>query len=105
MSSDIIPVTTKQDFFGIATAEAVYAGVHPLLPRRLAYPEIYRINDNPDLFYSDTDELTQKLAALIRNPDNRRNMSHLVANFAWQRMIRSYDDVFEGLLENCVTTK
>ena len=37
--SDIMPVTSRQDFFGISAVEAMYCGVYPLLPDRLAFPE------------------------------------------------------------------
>ncbi len=95
--SDILPVTTKQDFFGIPTAEAVYAGVHPLLPRRLAFPEIYRIEDNPDLFYDDLDEMAAKLEYLIENPEARRDVSSLVSPFDWRNIVEQYDDVLEAI--------
>jgi glycosyltransferase involved in cell wall biosynthesis len=39
-SCDILPVTSRQEFFGMSVAEAMYSGCVPLLPDRLAYPEL-----------------------------------------------------------------
>jgi len=39
-SADIQPVTAHHDFFGAATAEALYAGCRPVLPNHWAYPEL-----------------------------------------------------------------
>lgn len=38
--ADILPVTSYQDFFGISIVEAMAAGVVPILPDRLSYPEL-----------------------------------------------------------------
>ena len=38
--SDVIVSTARHEFFGIAVAEAVTAGAVPLVPNRLAYPEL-----------------------------------------------------------------
>lgn len=43
--ADILPVTSIQDFFGISIVEAIDAGVYPLLPDRLSYPELLEGNE------------------------------------------------------------
>jgi glycosyltransferase involved in cell wall biosynthesis len=73
--SDIIPVTSNQDFFGASVVAAVYCGCFPILPKRLAYPEIFSLEFYPDNFYNNFDDLVEKLANAVKkilNPyDNK----------------------------------
>ena len=65
--ADILPVTSNQDFFGGSIIEAVYCQTTPLLPKRLTYPELFQVDDNPHLFYDDESELLEKLILKIKN--------------------------------------
>ena len=62
---DIAVSTARHEFFGIAMLEATHFGVRPLVPDRLAYPELYP----PALRYpgggdADADGLVEALARL-----------------------------------------
>ncbi|MGL1901620.1 MAG: DUF3524 domain-containing protein [Fibrobacterales bacterium] len=96
-SAHILPVTSVHDFFGISIAEAVHAGVRPLLPKRLSYIELYKPDENPDLFYDNYDDLIIKLTDLCSAFNNdtwvKRDYSKLVASYAWNRMITVYDEL------------
>ncbi len=56
-SSDVAVSTALNEFFGIAMIEACYAGCFPLVPERLAYPELYP----PEMRYDSDDELVARL--------------------------------------------
>ncbi len=99
-SSDILPVTSNQDFFGMSVVEAVYCGVHPLLPRRLSYPEIFPPKMFPLNYYDTLEKLVEKLTELVSNPKLIRNIDfkeHL-KKFAWENKAPEYDDFLESLL-------
>lgn len=93
--SDILPVTSIQDFFGISILEAIYHGAYPLLPRRLVYPEHI---DDPRYFY-EKGELYEKLRALLQNgiPD-RSGLNSKIEKYSWRNMILVYDEFFSAVL-------
>ncbi|NIR52353.1 DUF3524 domain-containing protein, partial [candidate division KSB1 bacterium] len=65
--ADILPVTSYQDFFGTSLVEAIYCNCYPILPYRLAYPELVPSELHPRHFYNDFEELVHKLETAIRN--------------------------------------
>ncbi len=60
-SSDVAVSTAQNEFFGLAMVEACAAGCMPLVPERLAYPEIYPASFRYDGF----DDLVSRLRAHI----------------------------------------
>jgi glycosyltransferase involved in cell wall biosynthesis len=68
LAADVIVSTADHEFFGLSVVEAIAAGALPVLPRRLAYPEILGDIDAADekLFFYDGSarELTDRLIAL-----------------------------------------
>jgi glycosyltransferase involved in cell wall biosynthesis len=60
-SADVAVSTAVNEFFGLAMVEACYAGATPLVPDRLAYPELYPARYR----YASADELVARLRALI----------------------------------------
>lgn len=66
--ADVLPVTTQHDFFGISVVEAIAAGVYPLLPNRLAYPEhIPQAYEEAHLYEGET-ELLARLREFLQAP-------------------------------------
>jgi glycosyltransferase involved in cell wall biosynthesis len=61
---DIVVSTAVHEFFGMAVLEAVRAGCRPLLPDRLAYPELFP----SEYLYADG-ELAERLRHVLSNPD------------------------------------
>jgi len=66
--ADVFVSTAIHEFFGLAAVEAAAAGALPLVPERLAYPEVFELGRHPErqrLFYDGTaEELAARLAEL-----------------------------------------
>jgi glycosyltransferase involved in cell wall biosynthesis len=89
--ASILPVTSRQEFFGYSVMDAVQHNVFPLLPRRLSYPELLPA---PEYFYDGDPEIA--LAQVIRR-GNWKYFSgqNLAAPYLWPSLIKRYDDLFE----------
>jgi len=59
--SDIAVSTADNEFFGLAMVEAAYSGCWPLVPDRLAYPEIYPT----EMRYATHEQLVARLRSRI----------------------------------------
>ncbi len=91
--SDILLVTSNQDFFGGSVVEAIYCECIPLLPDRLAYPEHIPKTLKTQYLYQDKEELQLKLRSQIT--DNRRHsdkqiLSDFVARYDWSTLAKDY---------------
>ena len=97
----IVISTARQENFGIAVVEAIRFGCVPLLPDRLAYPEIIPEQFQASVLYKDTGDLVQKLTRLITHYDAyhalRSRLSIHMGKFAWQNLIDRYDEELERL--------
>ena len=97
--SDILPVTSNQDFFGISIVEAVYCNVIPLLPNRLSYPEIFQYKNNMHLFYKEDKELLDVLIKTITNINNLGKEINSLSDYVyreynWEIISKKYDQKF-----------
>jgi glycosyltransferase involved in cell wall biosynthesis len=70
--ADVFVSTAIHEFFGLAAVEAIAAGATPLLPNRLAYPEVIEAEAHParaELFYDGSArELARRLAEMTFSP-------------------------------------
>lgn len=98
--ADILPVTSKQDFFGASVAQAIYCDCFPLLPQRLAYPNLIPPASQPHCFYDEFNDLVKCLSTAIINIEQIRQVSlrHFVDRYDWSRMVARYDAQFEAVL-------
>ena len=109
-SADVVVSTAIHEFFGIAIAEAAAAGAIPVVPRRLAYPELFEGSDakNNCYFYDGSmSQLVQKLQSLagMINPSPgtnapkslaqadaiRRGSTALARRFSWSGLVLTMD--------------
>ena len=97
----IVISTARQENFGMAVVEAIRFGCIPLLPNRLAYPEIIPPQFHSAVLYEDIGDLVQKLTRLLTHhpevQDLRSQLSSHMAQFAWQNLIDRYDEELERL--------
>lgn len=102
--ADILPVTSYHDFFGASVVEAIYCGCTPLLPFRLAYPELLSASEENNYFYRDLPEFVEKLRTLILNFRDMKNpqLAARVRRFDWQEMIHIYDDELVKLISKSI---
>ncbi|MFT7613226.1 MAG: glycosyltransferase involved in cell wall biosynthesis [Parvicellaceae bacterium] len=94
--SDVLLVTANQDFFGGSVVEAMYAGVHPILPNRLAYPE----HVGEDLMYSNYADMLLKLTQAIQEFESNPCLSSSVEKYNWKNCISFYDSTLDYLVNH-----
>lgn len=102
--SDIVVSTANHEFYGIAILEAAVYGAVPILPEKLSYPEIFKIDQNPDLFY---DGSLESLCTLLKQNFNNlkelkypdKNMNFL-SDYFWDKIGNQVDTLVERLYKN-----
>ena len=91
----IVVSTSQQENFGISMVEAIRYGCLPLLPARLAYPEIIANRYHSEVLYHGRRDLVAKLVDRITNcsayRDLRLALSQEMGRFAWDNTIDQYD--------------
>jgi glycosyltransferase involved in cell wall biosynthesis len=97
----IVISTARQENFGISIIEAIRHGCVPLLPARLAYPEIIPAVYHAEVLYHNHQDLVAKLLDRITNFSDylnlRRSLSTEMGRFAWENTIDRYDRELEDL--------
>ena len=92
-SSDVSVSTADNEFFGIAMVESAYAGCYPLVPDRLAYPELY-----PDrMRYHGADQLVARLRALLLDRPARGAARRIAERFTFDELVPEYAAVFASV--------
>lgn len=95
--------TARQEFFGISMVEAAAAGALPLLPDRLAYPEVFPAAHHDAVLYRSPEELQDRLRHILRAPAPWRRVAGDLAGevralYAWEVLGPRYDEFLEELV-------
>ncbi len=102
---DVVVSTAIQENFGIAVIEAALAGCQPLLPHRLAYPEIIPAEFHEKCLYGSDDDLYARLRDLIDGLgwldglQKRILQDALKARYGLETTLSSLDQAFESLVD------
>jgi glycosyltransferase involved in cell wall biosynthesis len=100
----IVVSTAIQENFGMAVVEAIRHGCLPLLPDRLAYPEVLPEEYHDDFIYKDQADLERKLIRLITQSGNMQESRQAIAGamgrYAWENVVGEYDDLLGDLVKN-----
>lgn len=97
LQADLVISTAWHEFFGISILEAVEAGCLPILPDRLAYPEIF--SEVPDCFYDgSTESLVSKITQFSESLQSdsggeglRHRLQKITAQFHWSTHVALLD--------------
>lgn len=109
--ADVVVSTADHEFFGISVVEAIAAGAYPVLPRRLAYPEILSTSEYArasEFFYDGSvGGLTQRLVQLagrLQDDDPwqgaAEEVRRLVGRFSWSQLAPVLDHALGAVLLN-----
>lgn len=114
--ADAVLSTAIHDFQGIAVLEAAYLGCTPIVPNRLAYPELfgeeycypsYLRGSNSSDPQTDSNSLLHESQALAKyitklctdnanDEDNSHHFQNLsLSQFTWEKMFEKYENCFE----------
>ncbi len=101
--ADLVVSTARHDFFGVAISEAIASGARPVLPKRLAYPELVPTELHPELLYEGSleDALRPQLALDRSELHIHRNATQEhVANFDWLNVAPRYDSFIDEMISS-----
>ncbi|MBI9074158.1 MAG: DUF3524 domain-containing protein [Desulfatibacillum sp.] len=91
----VVVSTANQENFGISVVEAMRYGCLPLLPNRLAYPEVLPREFHASHLYDTQEDLENKLEAILTHPGdylgNRQQLSAAMAYHAWENRVFLFD--------------
>ena len=102
--SDIIPVTSNHDFFGISVMEAVFCNVWPILPNRLSYKELFKEEGYIDNIYYNENEFKNKIEDAIINHEKlkKTSLKEIPEKYDWNNIVKKYDSELKKLLNEKV---
>ncbi len=97
----VVVSAARNEFFGIAVAEAVAAGAWPVVPAGLAYPEVIPASFHEATLYEPgglTGRLRETIQALARGDDAVAGLANSMMRFDWSEVAANHDEGVESLV-------
>lgn len=95
--SDVVVSTAKHEFFGISTAEAIYCGCLPILPKRLNYPALVPDDWHTTCLYKGNNPYVLLKQHLTHPRQNTAPLQSYIAQFDWSQVAPHYDTTLSTL--------
>jgi glycosyltransferase involved in cell wall biosynthesis len=110
----VVVSTADQENFGMSIVEAARLGCRPLVPRRLAYPEVVPEEFHADCLYDGPEDLAERLAALLaparavagarggvaEGVGLRSRLAGAMSRYTWEAVVAGFDDVLDQFGSN-----
>jgi glycosyltransferase involved in cell wall biosynthesis len=100
--SSVVASTAVHEFFGIAMVEAMAAGLVPLLPRALSYPELVPAEFHEAVLYDSYGDLVRRLREVLVDLTAARQgidgLRKSMLRFDWTELSPRYDTALESVV-------
>jgi len=95
--SNLLLVTSNQDFFGISIVEAIAYGCLPILPDRLCYPEHIPEELHDKILYNTPHDMLSFLREALKNETflEAKPYSNFIDKYLWERILPLYEEAFQ----------
>lgn len=103
MRSSVVASTAVHEFFGIAMVEAMAAGLVPILPRSLSYPELVPLAFHEHVLYDSYGDLVRRLREVLVDLDAARasvaGLRDAMYRFDWSQLAPRYDAALAAVVD------